>query len=95
MSQFMILHIGFEQPTPEIMEKWNQWFESVAHCSIEHGGLMNGRELSAEGVAELAWDRNAITGYSILEADSIEAAEKLASTNPFISSIRIYEIRKH
>ena len=21
----MILHIGFEQPTPEIMERWGKW----------------------------------------------------------------------
>ena len=34
-----------------------------------------------------------ITGYNIIEAESLEAAEKLAQSNPFIASIRIYEVR--
>jgi hypothetical protein len=36
-----------------------------------------------------------ITGYSIVNADSMEDAEKLAADNPFIASIRIYEIMEH
>jgi hypothetical protein len=34
-----------------------------------------------------------ITGYNVIEAESLDAAEKLAQNNPFISSIRIYEVR--
>ena len=34
-----------------------------------------------------------ITGYNVIEAESMDEAEKLAQTNPFISSIRIYELR--
>ena len=30
MKRFMLLHFGFETPTPEIMAAWNKWFESVA-----------------------------------------------------------------
>ena len=26
----MLLHLGFEKPTPEIMEAWKAWFEDVA-----------------------------------------------------------------
>ncbi len=34
-----------------------------------------------------------ITGYNVIEAESLDAAEKLARDNPFIASIRIYEVR--
>ncbi len=34
-----------------------------------------------------------ITGYNIIEAESLDAAEKLAQSNPFIASIRVYEMR--
>ena len=95
MNRYMLLHIGFEKPTPEIMEKWQQWFASVADKTVEHGGLMHGRELTHDGVRELPWDRDAMTGFSIINAESIEEAEALASGNPFITSIRIYEIRSH
>ena len=40
-------------------------------------------------------DSDALTGFSMIEAESLEQAEELARTNPFIKSIRIYEVRSH
>ena len=95
MAKYMLLHVGFEKPTPEIMEAWGKWFESVADRSVEHGGLMNGREISKDGTRDLPFDLEATTGYSIINADSLEEAEEIAGGNPYISGIRIYEIRAH
>ena len=33
-----------------------------------------------------------ITGYSIIRAESLEDAERIAQGNPFVASIRVYEI---
>jgi len=60
MKKFMMLHYGFENPTPEIME---------------------------------AWGMDSITGYNIIEAENLDEAERIAVDNPFIASIRVYEIR--
>ena len=95
MSRYMLLHVGFEKPSDEIMAAWKAWFESVADVSVEHGGFMGGREITHAGTAELPWGPDAMTGYSIIEADSLDEAERLASGNPFIKGIRIYEIRPH
>jgi len=95
MSKYMMLHIGFEQPTPEIMEAWGKWFESVADRSVEHGGFMGGKEITGDGTNELPWGADSITGYSIINAESMDEAVQIASGNPFISSIRIYEVREH
>ena len=38
---------------------------------------------------------DSLTGYTILNADSLEEAEAIARENPFISSIRVYEIAAH
>lgn len=95
MSKYMMLHIGFEQPTPEIMEAWGKWFESVADKSVEHGGFMGGREITRDGTNELPWGADSMTGYSIINAESMDEAVQIASGNPFISSIRIYEVREH
>jgi uncharacterized protein YciI len=35
---------------------------------------------------------DSITGYSIINAESLDDAEKIAQDNPFIASIRVYEI---
>ena len=93
MKKFVLLHFGFENPTPEIMDAWNAWFESIADQTVENVGFSGGREISKSGTRDLPWDMESITGYSVIEAESLDAAEKLAETNPFISSIRIYEVR--
>ena len=47
MKKFMLLHFGFEKPTPEIMAAWGQWFESVADKIVDQGGhFSGGREIS-------------------------------------------------
>ena len=93
MKKFMFLHFGFEKPTPEIMEAWKAWFQSVADKQVDQGGFMGGREISKNGTRDLAWDMESITGYNVIEAESLDAAEALAQSNPFIASIRIYELR--
>ena len=38
MKQFMLLHFGFQIPTPEIMAAWGQWFESVVDKTVDQKG---------------------------------------------------------
>lgn len=38
MKRFVLMHVGFEQPTPEIMQRWKTWFASVADRTVEHIG---------------------------------------------------------
>lgn len=95
MKRFMMLHYGFEKPTPEIMAEWNKWFESIADKAVEHGGFVAGREVSKSGTEDLPMGMDSITGYSIIEADSLDEAEAITRNNPFIASIRVYELRSH
>ena len=93
LKKFALLHVGFDKPTPEIMKAWGAWFESIQDITVDMGGFMNGKEITKEGTKDLAWDMDAITGFNIINAESIEEAEKVAATCPFIASIRVYEIR--
>jgi hypothetical protein len=89
----MLLHFGFEKPTPEIMAAWGKWFESIADKSVDNGGFHGAaREISHSGNKDLPMAMDSITGFSIINAESFEEAEKIAQDNPFISSIRVYEI---
>ena len=76
-----------------VMKGWMAWFESIADRQVDQGGFSDGREISRSGTRELPWDGECITGYNIIEAESLEEAEQLAEGNPFIHSIRIYEVR--
>ena len=66
MKRFMLLHFGFEKPTPEIMAAWGRWFESVADKSVDNGGFHAGaREISHSGTRDLPMGMDSITGYSM------------------------------
>ena len=93
MKKFMLLHFGFEKPTPEIMGAWGKWFESIADKTVDQGGFGGAREISKSGTEDLPMGMESITGFNIIEAEDLDAAEKLAQDNPYIASIRIYEIR--
>lgn len=93
MKKFMFLDVGFERPTPELMKAWESWFATIADKQVDQGVFRNGREISKNGTRELPWDLDSITGYNIVEAESLEAAETLARANPFVTSIRVYEMR--
>ena len=92
MKKFVLLHYGFEKPTPRIMKAWGTWFESIADRTVENVGFSGGREISASGTKDLPMGMESITGYSLIEAESLDEAEKIAQGNPFIASIRVYEV---
>lgn len=93
MKNFMLLHFGFEQPTPEIMKAWGEWFASIADRQVAQAGFGGAREISSAGTQDLPWGMDSITGYNIIQAESIDHAEEIAKGCPYIASIRVYEIR--
>ncbi len=93
MKKFVLLHYGFEKPTPEIMTAWGKWFEAMKDKIIDMGvHFSRGREISKAGTRDLPLGPESITGFTIVSAGSLEDAEKMAQSNPFISSIRVYEV---
>lgn len=96
MKKFLFLTYGFEPPTPAIMQAWGRWFEELGDRVVERAHLPRGREISKAGVRDLPLGPgatpDAITGFVIVRAASFEEAERLAASNPFITSIRLYEL---
>lgn len=93
MKKFVLLHYGFEKPTPEIMAAWGKWFEAMKENIVDMGGhFSRGRDISKAGVKELPLGPESITGFTIVSAANLDDAETMARSNPFISSIRVYEI---
>jgi hypothetical protein len=95
VKNFLILHCGFVKPTPEDMEGWNKWFESVADKQVDRGGFRGGREITSGGTEELAFGPDAITGYTIIQAEDLDDAENIAKACPIVASTRVYEIMGH
>jgi len=95
VKKFVFLSYGFKTPTPEIMAAWGKWFGSIKNNTVEMIGLGNGREISNAGTKDLPLGLESITGIVIVKAESLDEAEKIAKSNPFITSIRVYEVREH
>lgn len=94
MKKFIFLQYGFETPTPEIMEAWGKWFALIGDKTLEMGGRSGpGKEISHAGSKDLPMDKNAFTGYVIINAENMDEAEKIAESCPIITSVSIYELR--
>ena len=48
---------------------------------------------SPGSIVEGARERTTSLGFNVIEADNLDAAEKIAKENPYITGIRVYEIR--
>ena len=94
MKKFIIFHYGFETPTPEIMGAWSKWFESIGEKIVDPGSPLGaGKEITHSGTKELPLGKESLTGYTVIRAESMDEAEKIAKDCPMISSIRIYEAK--
>ena len=92
MKKFVFLHVGYETPTKEIIDAWMKWFGSIKDHIVDSGNPFGpGREITKIGTKQLPHDKEAITGYTIINAESMDEAEKIAKSCPMITSMRVYE----
>lgn len=92
MKKYMFLNYGFEAPTPEVVEAWMSWFASVGDRMVDSGNPFSaGREVTRAGSQELVRGADSLTGYCIVNAESLDDAERLLEGCPIIHSVRIYE----
>lgn len=104
MKKFIILYNGpatpAEQMPPEqskaIMEKWAEWMGKIGDAMLDMGQPMaNGEAVIDDGSAGKATE---LSGYSIIQAQDMEAAKKLVEDHPFLSdksgkfSVEVFEL---
>ncbi len=95
MSKFVIMHMGFEKPSPEDMAGWMAWFSALKDATVENIGFAGGREITRDATTDLGWDAGCITGMTIIEAKDMAEAEAMAAGAPKITATRVYEVRSH
>ena len=92
MKKYVLFHYGFETPTQEIMDAWNKWFSSIRNITVDPGSPLGpGKESSRSGIKELPMGLESLTGYTVINTENMEEAEKIAKSCPMITSIRVYE----
>jgi hypothetical protein len=95
MKKFLFLYKGYTTPTPEIGQAWMAWFAEVGEAMVDSGNPMTGGlEVTPDGVAELELGADSLTGYSIVNAESVEDAIELARRNPMVTSLVVHELAR-
>lgn len=105
MSQFILLYKGPTTPMEEmtsennenIAKEWQDWMDGIGESLVDMGSPMHkGLTIFDDGTEDVATE---ITGYSIIEADSLEEAKKLLYNHPFLSdssgdyAVEIFELQ--
>lgn len=91
MANYIIAYHGGSKPeSPEAgaahMEKWKGWLVALGDAVVNPGTpLGNSRIVSSQGVTDDG-GTNPMSGFSVVEADSIDAAIAMAQACPFLET---------
>jgi hypothetical protein len=102
MANYLLIYTGGSgaPATPEaqaaVLKQWNDWFGSLGGATVDGGNPCGpvAKHVSQGGVVAEGPVGAMATGYSILKADSLEAAVEMAKGCPVLESngqVTVYE----
>jgi hypothetical protein len=92
MNKYLVIAYGYETPTKEIMDGWNEWFAFIGERLVERGSpLSSGIEVTPTGTKKFQKETGA-TGYLSIEAENMDAAEAIVKKCPIITSMQVFEM---
>ena len=100
MPNFMIAYHGGNQPSSEEegmaqMQKWQAWVKDLGDAVVNPGTPLPVSKLVTSSSVNDDNDPNAMKGFAVVKADNIEAAIKIAQSDPFLENggtIRVSEM---
>jgi hypothetical protein len=99
MAKFLMVYYGGKMETDpkkqkESMDNWMKWFKDLGKAVVDPGNpTMPGKMLGNSGAKNISGDL--ITGYTVLQADNLDAALKLAKGSPQLNAggqVAVYSI---
>jgi hypothetical protein len=98
MANYVLVYHGGAMPETQeegakVMQAWTDWFAAIGESLVDGGNpASKTRSISANGT--VTDDANGPSGYSIIKADSLDAAVELAKGCPVLqggASIQVVE----
>jgi hypothetical protein len=101
MPEYILAYHGGKKPeSPEEgakhMAKWKAWLGGLGDAVVNPGTpLGKSKIVSSDGVSD-GGGSNALTGFSIVKADNMDAALEMAKGCPFleIGTLEVAEVKK-
>lgn len=101
MSKFVLLYTGGGMPESEaeqaqVMKDWEDWYAGLGSTVADPGNPIGpvSIKISSNGDVSDGTDNPLVTGYTILSADSLDEAVKMAKKCPVLaggSEITVFE----
>ena len=101
MASFVLLYTGGSNPQTEaeqaaVMKAWTEWFGSLGSAVVDGGNPFTpmAKSIASNGKVSDGPIGTMATGYSIIKADSLDAAVRIAKGCPQLQSggqISVYE----
>jgi hypothetical protein len=100
MKKYLVMYMApasaidtmMQNMTPEISkahnDSWMRWMEENKSSIVDQGNMLGkNKRVSSAGVVDV---RNDMTGYSMIEAESADAAAEIVKTNPMLQMAEAY-----
>ena len=89
MANFIIAYYGGNKPSSKEegmaqMAKWKAWVEGLGDTVVNPGTPLMGTKIITSTDVQDETDPNALKGFAVVKAESIEAAVKIAKSDPFL-----------
>ena len=91
MSKFMIAYYGGNPPKSKEegmaqMEKWKAWVQSLGEAVVNPGTPLPASMIVTAESVEADKNPDAMKGFAIVNADSMDAAVEIAQRDPFLEN---------
>ena len=100
MKNFVLLYSGGRMPEDiemaQVLKDWEAWYGQLGSAVVDPGNPIGPttKFVASNGSLRNGPANSTVTGYTILQADSIDAAAKMAESCPVLqggSDITVYE----
>lgn len=99
--KYLLVYYGGSMPESpsgqaRVMKQWTTWFTKLGSAIVDPGNPFSGavNKIKPDGTTSKGPVGQRASGYSIIEAPSLDAATKMAKSCPVISSgaqVAVYE----
>lgn len=92
MAKYLLAYHGGGMPetedeTARVMAAWTSWYEKLGPAVVDGGNPIGAaRTLGADGSVADGGGASPITGYTIIEADGLDAAVELSRGCPILAA---------
>jgi hypothetical protein len=89
MAKYLLLYAGGSMPETEaeqakVMEAWTAWFTELGPAVVDPGNPFNADSKTISSGPAVTDAKATASGYSVIEADSLDQAAKLAENCPVL-----------